>query len=83
MNAEPVQRGEVVFLVHGGCGTCGWWLALPEGALWPDCPVCHGSTWPSRRHGEHLGYVAVMADEQVAVRAANGDDVPFLRRQEV
>lgn len=76
---EP-QVGETVFLVHGRCfGGCGVWMALPEGARWPDCPECGAPVrptawkstepgdWRDRDDPECRGYVAHHMQEFGAV----------------
>jgi hypothetical protein len=63
--------GEVRFLVHGECG-CGWTCACPEGAIWPECPMCGEQVLPPRpvgpgEPGERQGYVAELLPEPEAL----------------
>jgi hypothetical protein len=44
----------VEFLVRGECG-CGWWMAAPEGARWPQCPECGEQVMPPRPPGREWG----------------------------
>lgn len=58
----PLPIGRVQHLVYGECHEhCGFWAALPEGAVWPKCPGCGAETVPPAIT-EHVRYAFAGAD---------------------
>lgn len=72
--SEPgLNLGEPTFLVFGICECRNFWCAMPEFAIWPECPKCDRQVAPAvLLEGERLGFVARFEREQDAYREVRG-----------
>lgn len=71
------------FLVYGDCENedCDFYMAAPEGSMWPLCPCCRGQVFPEHKPGDEqkrTGYIALRLEEQEAIRVHQA-----CRREEV